>query len=69
VLPLDLDCTISVPLYLTALTERLEAKPVRMVFDFVLSVLGEVNPWLARDINLEADDASIREGYAMLFNF
>jgi DNA-binding transcriptional LysR family regulator len=69
VLPLDLDCTISVPLYLTALTERLEAKPVRIVFDFVLSVLGEVNPWLARDINLEADDASIREGYAMLFNF
>lgn len=68
VLPLDLDCRIAIPLYLTALTERLQSKPVRIIFDFVLSVLGEANPWLARTMNLEADDASINDGYAMLFN-
>ena len=69
VVPLDLGCAIPLPLYLTALTERLESKPVRIVFDFVLSVLGDSNPWLAREVNLEAEDASISEGYAMLFNF
>lgn len=69
VVPLDLGCAIPLPLYLTALTERLEFKPVRIVFDFVLSVLGDSNPWLAREVNLEAEDASISEGYAMLFNF
>jgi DNA-binding transcriptional LysR family regulator len=69
VLPLDLDCAIALPLHLTALTERMESKPVKIVFDFVLSVLGESNPWLAREVNLKAEDASISEGYAMLFNF
>jgi DNA-binding transcriptional LysR family regulator len=68
VLPLDLDCRIPIPLYLTALTERLQSKPVRIVFDFVLSLLGEANPWLAKTRNLEAHDAAINEGYAMLFN-
>jgi DNA-binding transcriptional LysR family regulator len=68
VLPLDLDCHIAIPLYLTALTERLDARPVRVVFDFVRSVLGEANPWLAGSINLEADDAAVKDGYAMLFN-
>jgi hypothetical protein len=68
VLPLDLDCAIAVPLYLTALTERLQSKPVRVVFDFVTSILGEGNPWLAREMDLRAEDAMIKEGYSMLFN-
>jgi DNA-binding transcriptional LysR family regulator len=68
VLPLDLDCRIALPLYLTALTERLEARPVRIIFDFVTSILGPNNPWLAPEMNLDADEASVREGYATLFN-
>src|SRR5262249_50548954 len=31
--PLDIDVRISVPLFLVALTERLNARPVRLVFD------------------------------------
>ena len=69
VLPLDLDCAISVPLYLPGLSERMKSKPVKIVFDFVHSVLGESNPWLAPEMNLRAEDASTSEGYAMLFNF
>jgi DNA-binding transcriptional LysR family regulator len=66
--PLDLDCAIAIPLYLTALTERLQAKPVRIVFDFVLSLLGEDNPWLAKERTLEARDSPFSEGYLRLFN-
>ena len=48
VLSLDLDCRIAIPLYLAALTERLQARPVRIVFDFVRSLLGEANPSQAK---------------------
>jgi DNA-binding transcriptional LysR family regulator len=66
--PLDLDCRIALPLFLTALTERLHAKPVRIVFDFVLSLLGEDNPWFAEELTLEASDSSFSAGYLELFN-
>ena len=68
VLPLDLDCKIPIPLFLTALTERLQSKPVRIVFDFVRSLLSEANPWLTHTMNLEAHDATVADGYAALFN-
>jgi len=68
VLPLELDCRIAIPLYLSSLTERMHARPVRVVFNFVQSVLGKANPWLASSLNLEAKDAAVNDGYAMLFN-
>jgi DNA-binding transcriptional LysR family regulator len=67
--PLDLDCAIAIPLFLTALTERLQARPVRIVFDFVLSLLGADNPWFAKKMNLDASRGSpFNEGYLRLFN-
>jgi DNA-binding transcriptional LysR family regulator len=66
---LDLDCAIPLPLFLTGLTERLQSRPVKIVFDFVRSILGESNPWLAREMNLDAHDPASNEGYGMLFNF
>jgi DNA-binding transcriptional LysR family regulator len=69
VVPLDLDCSIPIPLYLTALTERLQSKPVRVVFDFVQSLLGPENPWLTEELNLDATRSSqFNEGYLQLFN-
>jgi DNA-binding transcriptional LysR family regulator len=68
-IPLDLDCEISIPLYLTVLTERLQAKPVRIVFDLVLSLLSDDNPWFAKDLILDADrDSPFNDGYRRLFN-
>jgi DNA-binding transcriptional LysR family regulator len=68
-IPLDLNCTIAIPLFLTALTERLQSKPVRIVFDFVMSVLSEDNPWLAKTMSLDANrDSTFNEGYLRLFN-
>ena len=54
-LPLDLDCTIAIPLFLTALTERLQAKPVRIVSDFVQSLLSPDNPWFAKDMRVRRE--------------
>jgi DNA-binding transcriptional LysR family regulator len=67
--PLDVDCQIGIPLYLTVLTERLQSKPVQVVFDFVLSLLGGDNPWLAKDVALDAGrDSPFSDGYLRLFN-
>ena len=68
-IPLDLDCAISIPLFLTALTERLHSKPVRIVFDFVLSLLSADNPWFAKKMALDTGlDSPFNEGYLKLFN-
>jgi DNA-binding transcriptional LysR family regulator len=68
-LPLDLDCSIGIPLFLTVLTERLQARPVRVVFDFVRSLLGPDNPWLAPEMTLDASrHTAFDEGYRALFN-
>jgi hypothetical protein len=67
--PLDLDCEIGIPLYLTALTERLQSKPVQIVYDFVLSLLSVNNPWFAKELILNADrDSPFSDGYLRLFN-
>jgi hypothetical protein len=66
---LDLDCAIAIPLFLTALTERLQSKPVRIVFDFVLSLLSAENPWLAKKMTIDTRrDSPYNEGYIGLFN-
>ncbi|WP_158818630.1 LysR family transcriptional regulator [Methylocapsa sp. S129] len=66
---LDLDCTVAIPLYLTALTERLQAKPVQVVFDLLLSLLSADNPWFAKQMTLEVGrDSPFNEGYQRLFN-
>ena len=68
-LPVDLDCAVAIPLFLTALTERLRAKPVRIVFDFVRSLLGSDNPWLADDMRSDAGcETPFDAGYRSLFN-
>jgi hypothetical protein len=67
-IPLDLNCQIALPLFVTALAERLQARPVRIVFDFVLSLLSGENPWLTPEMNLVAKRSPHTEGYQMLFN-
>ena len=66
--PLDLGCRISIPLYLVALTERLQSKPVKIVANFLSDLFGVANPWFAREMNLICRDERFNSGYAMLFN-
>jgi DNA-binding transcriptional LysR family regulator len=50
--PLELGLRISVPLYLSALAERLNARPVRLVFDWLSDLFGPNNPWFSDDFKL-----------------
>jgi DNA-binding transcriptional LysR family regulator len=66
--PLDLDIHVKLRLYAVALTERLEAKPVQVIFNMVEKMFGLRNPWFQEQMALSVDDPVYREGYAMLFN-
>jgi hypothetical protein len=60
---LDLGCNIKLPLFLTALKERLQSRPVQIVHDFVATVLGMGNPWLADEVNLAVQDIDYLSNY------
>ena len=65
--PLEIDLRISVPLYLIALTDRLNARPVRLVFDW----LGEVfsgNPWFSDEFRLNNPPSAYDAGFRKMFN-
>lgn len=66
--PLDLDIHVGLQLHAIALTERLEAKPVRIIFGLLEKMFGPQNPWFQEKLMLSVDDPVYREGYAMLFN-
>jgi len=50
--PLDLDVHVSVPMYLLVLRERLNSRPVRLVYEWMRSIFGEKNPWFASELEL-----------------
>lgn len=52
VIPLELDIHIRVPIHIAALSERLMARPVRLVYDWLSSVFAPGNPWFASELNL-----------------
>ncbi len=49
---LDLGVHAALPMYAIALTERLHAKPVRMVFEWLCDLFGEANRWFASELVL-----------------
>lgn len=51
--PLELDVHVVVPIYILAMTERLRARPVRIVYDWLSTVFGPEMPWFAPNLNLE----------------
>lgn len=67
--PLELDCRISLPLYASALTERLNSRPVRIVFDWLCDLFGPENPWFARELHLGQGPSRYDAGIKQLFNF
>jgi DNA-binding transcriptional LysR family regulator len=54
--PVDLDIHVAVPMYLIGLVERMDARPVRVVMDWLTETFGPTNPWFADDLNLRADE-------------
>lgn len=49
--PIDLGFFVPVPLYLIALAEQLQARPVAIVYDWLSEILGPGSRWLARTDN------------------
>ena len=66
--PLELDLRIPVPIYLIALTERLNARPVRLVFDWLSDVFGSNNPWFADEFRLNNPPSAYDAGFRKMFN-
>jgi DNA-binding transcriptional LysR family regulator len=66
--PLEVDLRISVPLYLVALTERLNARPVRLVFDWLSGVFGDDNPWFSDEFKLNNPPSEYDAGFRKMFN-
>jgi DNA-binding transcriptional LysR family regulator len=66
--PLELDVKISVPLYAIALTERLNSRPVRLVFDWLSEMFGPTNPWFHPTLRLDPPQGRFDAGIKLLFN-
>ena len=66
--PLEIDLRISVPLYLIALTERLNTCPVRLVFDWLSEVFGSNNPWFSDEFKLNNPPSDYDAGFRKMFN-
>jgi DNA-binding transcriptional LysR family regulator len=65
--PLEIGLRISIPLFLVALTERLNARPVRLVFDWLSDVFGN-NPWFSDEFRLNNSPSEYDAGMRRLFN-
>jgi len=66
--PLELDVKVSVPLYALALTERLNARPVHLVFDWLCEMFGPANPWFSPKLRLDPPQSRFDTGIKLLFN-
>jgi DNA-binding transcriptional LysR family regulator len=66
--PLEIGLRISVPLYLIVLTERLQARPVRIVFDWLSEVFGPNNPWFSDEFKLNTPPSEFDAGFRKMFN-
>jgi DNA-binding transcriptional LysR family regulator len=66
--PLQLGLKISVPMYALALTERLNARPVRIAFDWLADIFGNNNPWFNESFRLDNPPSAYDAGFKLLFN-
>lgn len=66
--PIEIGLRISVPLFLLALTERLNARPVRLVFDWLSDVFGRNNPWFSDEFKLNNLPSEYDAGLRKMFN-
>lgn len=67
-MPVEIDLRISVPLFLLALTERLNTRPVRLVFDWLGEVFGSDNPWFSDEFKLNNPPSGYDAGFRKMFN-
>ncbi len=61
-IPLDLDVHVALPLHILAMSDRLQAKPVRLVYDWLSELFSPSSPWFAPDLNLRHLPKDVFEG-------
>jgi DNA-binding transcriptional LysR family regulator len=66
--PVHIGVRISVPLFLIALTERLKARPVQLVFGWLSSIFGSNNPWFSDEFKLNNSTTDFDAGIRKMFN-
>ena len=66
--PVEIGVRISTPFFLLALTERLNARPVRLVFDWLSDIFGPNNPWFSDEFKLNNPPSMYDAGGRRLFN-
>lgn len=66
--PLEIGLRISVPLYLIALSERLNARPVRLVFEWLSGIFASNNPWFSDELKLNNPPSEYDAGFRKMFN-
>lgn len=52
IVPLDIGVHVKMPLYLHADNERLNSKPVRVVYDWLTELFSTSNPWFGSELTL-----------------
>jgi DNA-binding transcriptional LysR family regulator len=67
-LPLELGVHVPLRTYASVLSERLQSRPVRLLFDWVCHVFGSGNPWFDQRLALAAGPSVADEGIRIMFN-
>jgi len=67
-IPLDLDVHVRVPIYGIVLTQRLDNRAVRVMFDWLCETFGPENPWFAPDLRLSIPPGKYDAGLRFLLN-
>jgi DNA-binding transcriptional LysR family regulator len=68
-IPVDLDVHIVLPLFLHVSTERLQSRPVRVVFDWLGGIFNEKHPWFNPELNINGlPREQFTEIYSLYFN-
>lgn len=66
--PLDLSVHVAVPMLLIAVSERLQSRPARLVFDWLAASFGKDNPWFRDELAFPVEESPFDEGFRQLFN-
>jgi DNA-binding transcriptional LysR family regulator len=62
--PLALDIHVVLPIFIVASTERLQAGPVRAVYEWLCEIFSSQHSWFAEELNLSAYPPKLRtEGF------
>lgn len=51
-IPLDIDVHIPLPIFILAMGERLQAKPIKLVYDWLCEIFSPNTPWFSPTLNL-----------------